>query len=387
MERQESVRAALSSERVVADCGTPDGRTRSVSELDLARYDKGDLTGVMARNVMKRCFAAFDVESHGRIDAERMQSLIEYLHRGAADVQSLLAKCPNGCTFDDFFGWWESLADKGTKAEEFALVNAHFADNIHVQQLLVSESGDKFSLNYRVTFQLRNMETGVVVPASPWHDIPLFVRSLVKTTGPSQAHPPVNFITEIPKWTRAKFEISRTEPFNPIKQDTKQGVPRFYKHGDMCFNYGAFPQTWESTYIPVVLPDGTKLKGDNDPLDAIEIGVSQLPTGSVTPVKLLAVLGMIDNGEMDWKLIIIATDDPLARYMDDVEDVRRVMPGCLEAIREWMRVYKICQGGEENVFAFDGEFKNAAYAHKVLRESHNMWQNLHKIRGQVNTLT
>lgn len=50
---------------------------------------------------------------------------------------------------------------------------------------------------------------------------------------------------QIPKWTRKKFEIATGEEFNPIKQDTKNGKLREYNHGDMLFNYGAFPQTWE----------------------------------------------------------------------------------------------------------------------------------------------
>ena len=31
---------------------------------------------------------------------------------------------------------------------------------------------------------------------------------------------------EIPKWTRPKFEIATGEQFNPIKQDTKNGMVR-----------------------------------------------------------------------------------------------------------------------------------------------------------------
>lgn len=46
---------------------------------------------------------------------------------------------------------------------------------------------------------------------------------------------------QIPKWTRAKFEVSK-EDLNPIKQDEKKGVLREYKWGDMVFNYGMFPQ-------------------------------------------------------------------------------------------------------------------------------------------------
>ena len=66
----------------------------------------------------------------------------------------------------------------------------------------------------------------------------------------------------------------------------------------MMFNYGFFPQTWED---PDHLDPDTQCRGDNDPLDVVEVGVRQMKTGEVQPVKVLGVLGMIDDGETDWK--------------------------------------------------------------------------------------
>lgn len=362
-----------------------DGMTRLVSDFDYVRYEKHDavfekVRMEMSKKIMKRCFDAFDVELHGALKGDRFDGFAEYIRNPTLEKQF-----PNkSVTWDEFWAWWENLEDNDDKEEFFSLVGGQFSVPFHVHQLIIEESGEKFTLNYRVNFKLRDTETEEVRPCSPWHDIPLFVRTLVKTTPSTAANLPVNFICEIPKYTRAKFEISRTEPFNPIKQDTKNGVPRFYRHGDVFFNYGAFPQSWESTQIPFKLPDGSEVKGDNDPIDGLEIGVQQLKTGSVTPVKILGILGMIDDGEMDWKLICVAIDDPLARSLNDINDVEIHMPGILDCIREWLRVYKICQGGEENKFAFNGEYQPAAYAHKVLQESHLMWANLRKIKGAVN---
>ena len=107
---------------------------------------------------------------------------------------------------------------------------------------------------------------------SPWHDVPL-----------KNADGTYNFICEIPKWTRAKMEIATKEAFNPIKQDTKNGKLRDYQWGDMLFNYGALPQTWED---PDHVTGDTGAPGDNDPIDAVEIGARQRATGSVTRVKV-----------------------------------------------------------------------------------------------------
>lgn len=57
-----------------------------------------------------------------------------------------------------------------------------------------------------------------------WHDIPLYVRDEAeKCTG----H--LNFVCEIPRCSRKKFEIATNEVGNPIKQDTKKGLLREFK--------------------------------------------------------------------------------------------------------------------------------------------------------------
>ena len=50
----------------------------------------------------------------------------------------------------------------------------------------------------------------------------------------------------------------------------------------------------------IMLPD----QGDNDPVDVVEIGSEALVCGGVYKVKPLAVLAMIDDGELDWKVIV-----------------------------------------------------------------------------------
>jgi inorganic pyrophosphatase len=84
--------------------------------------------------------------------------------------------------------------------------------------------------------------------------------------------------------------------------------------GDIPFNYGCLPQTWED---PAYAHPDTKIGGDNDPIDVVEIG-GALPVGTVTPVKVLGILGMIDQGETDWKVVTIANNHPLAAKMNGI---------------------------------------------------------------------
>ena len=182
-----------------------------------------------------------------------------------------------------------------------------------------------------------------------------------------------NFICEIPKCTRKKFEVATTEGATPIKQDEKKGVLREFKKGDIFFNYGCFPRTWEDPRH--VSPD-TGYPGDNDPLDVCEIGLRQVQTGEIRPVKVLGVLAMIDDDETDWKVVAIDAEDRWAPELNDVEDVERLIPGTISLIREWFRTYKIPDGKPPNKFALDEKCMGAKYAHKVIHETHTFWCDL-----------
>ena len=105
------------------------------------------------------------------------------------------------------------------------------------------------------------------------------------------------------------MEVATKEASNPIAQDIKKGNLRDY-HGPIFWNYGCLPQTWED---PGEKHPELGFFGDNDPIDVVEIGAAALPMGSVKPVKALGVLAMIDDGELDWKVLAVAVDDSLAQ--------------------------------------------------------------------------
>ncbi|KAI3402662.1 PPA2 [Candida oxycetoniae] len=184
-----------------------------------------------------------------------------------------------------------------------------------------------------------------------------------------------NFICEIPRWSNAKFEIARNSPGNPIVQDIKKDKVRFVKnlfpyHG-YIHNYGAFPQTWED---PTEAHHG--LYGDNDPLDVCEIGSNILNTGDVKRVKILGSIALIDDGELDWKIIVIDTADELANHISDIDDLYNKCPGLLEATKQWFKDYKLADEKPENKFAFDGKYLGAKDTIKVVQECHESWKKL-----------
>jgi inorganic pyrophosphatase len=225
------------------------------------------------------------------------------------------------------------------------------------------QAGPANSLEYRLFIE---DHTGKVI--SPFHDIPVWAEKSSKL---------VNMIVEIPRWTTAKMEVCKEEPLNPIKQDVKKGALRHVKnifpHHGYPWNYGAIPQTWECPDAP---DHATGLKGDNDPVDAVEIGSAVIPSGSVITAKVLGVIALIDEGETDWKVLVINVADPLSQQLHNIDDVRAKCPGLLEATHRWFRDYKIPDGKPKNEFAFDGEYRDASFACKVIEETHEMWSQL-----------
>ncbi|XP_034892895.1 soluble inorganic pyrophosphatase 6, chloroplastic [Populus alba] len=147
---------------------------------------------------------------------------------------------------------------------------------------------------------------------SPWHGIPLHLGDGA-----------FNYVVEIPKESSAKMEVATDEQFTPIKQDTKKGKLRYYLY-NINWNYGLLPQTWEDPSLANAEVEGAF--GDNDPVDVVEIGERRGKIGEILKIKPLVALAMIDEGELDWKIVAISLDDPRASLVNDIDDVEKHFP-------------------------------------------------------------
>ncbi|OAY73804.1 Soluble inorganic pyrophosphatase 6, chloroplastic [Ananas comosus] len=226
-------------------------------------------------------------------------------------------------------------------------------------EIRTKEEGESETLDYRVFFL---DASGKMI--SPWHDIPLRLGDGV-----------FNFVVEIPKETSAKMEVATDEAYTPIKQDTKKGKLRYYPY-NINWNYGLLPQTWEDPSFANAEVEGAL--GDNDPVDVVEIGERRANIGDVLKVKPLAALAMIDEGELDWKIVAISLDDPRASLVNDVNDVETHFPGTLTAIRDWFRDYKIPDGKPANKFGLGNKAASKDYALKIIAETNESWAKLVK---------
>ena len=237
-----------------------------------------------------------------------------------------------------------------------------------------TESGEFGTTGFVMAFE----ENGK--PVSPWHDIPLEAGGGL-----------YNMLTEIPRMTDKMMEMATKVENNPIMQDEKKGKARLY-HGPIYWNYGCLPQTWEDPNVKGSEQVGGAF-GDNDPLDVVEIGARALAMGSVTPVKVLGCLSMLDDGELDWKVIVIAQGDVHFDEINDIGDIEKCYPGTptplrlgastpsptlptpgrtgtVSGIREWFRWYKTPDGKPINAFGHGERALGAAEAKAVVAETH-----------------
>ena len=98
----------------------------------------------------------------------------------------------------------------------------------------------------------------------------------------------VNVIVEIPKGSSNKYEYDSAT--HQIKLDRVLYGANFYPG-----EYGFVPET---------------LDWDGDPLDIISLSTYPTFPGCAIPIRVLGTLQMIDEGDIDTKLIGVIANDP-----------------------------------------------------------------------------
>lgn len=145
---------------------------------------------------------------------------------------------------------------------------------------------------------------------SPWHDLDLKPKTGQKIIDDEKDV--FKGIIEITRNTTAKMEVETTTEFNPIVQDQKKDKTgkKVLRHYGLNppFNYGMIPQTWENSRIE---HKPTGCMGDNDPLDVVDMTNVNAPFFSLPNLKVIGAVCLIDQGELDWK--ILAIDEAYAR--------------------------------------------------------------------------
>ena len=153
----------------------------------------------------------------------------------------------------------------------------------------------------------------------------------------------LKLIVEIAAGTSNKYEFNKD--WGVLELDRVLYGPLFYP-----VNYCDVPNTWNT--------------GDDDPLDAVLFSTFPIVPGVVATGRVIGILEMIDNGEVDHKIICVNDKDPRYSSIESVEDLREYE---LKDLKSFFELYKIPQTGRDTVKV--GKVLGKEEAYQFINES------------------
>ena len=170
---------------------------------------------------------------------------------------------------------------------------------------------------------------------NPWHDV-----------SPGDHLPEiVNGIIEIPKGTRAKYELDKESGLLLLDRVLYSSV--YYPA-----NYGFIPQTYCD---------------DKDPLDILILSQIDVVPLCIVPAKVIGVMRMLDNGEADEKIIAVAAGDPSVSHINDISELPAHF---ISEMRSFFEDYKKLE--KKTVVVED--FLDRETAIEILKDSFTMYK-------------
>jgi len=150
----------------------------------------------------------------------------------------------------------------------------------------------------------------------------------------------VNAMIEIPQGSRTKYEI-----------DKKTGLLKLdrviYSSFHYPVNYGFIPQT---------------LGHDNDPLDILVLCSQSIQPLCLVEATVIGNMQMIDSGELDDKIIAVATKDPSVNHISSIEEMPRHF---INELRNYFEQYKVLENKQVQI----EEFQTKDIAYGVITEA------------------
>ncbi len=165
---------------------------------------------------------------------------------------------------------------------------------------------------------------------NPWHDV---------SVG-EEIPEIVNAIIEIPKNTRAKYELDKDSGL--LKLDRVLYASMYYPA-----NYGFIPRTYCD---------------DKDPLDILVLSQITIQPLCLVEAKVIGVMRMVDGDEKDDKIIAVAKNDMSVNHINDVSELPRHF---FRELRNFFEDYKKLENKEVIV----EEFQKKDVAIDVVKQS------------------
>ncbi|MCL4113926.1 UNVERIFIED_CONTAM: hypothetical protein GTU68_057001 [Idotea baltica] len=166
--------------------------------------------------------------------------------------------------------------------------------------------------------------------SNPWH----------KVHYGAKAPEVVNGIIEIPKNTRAKYELDKESGL--LRLDRVLFSAMYYPA-----NYGFIPQTYCD---------------DKDPLDILILSQINIVPMCVVSARVIGVMRMLDGGELDDKIIAVAENDISVNHITDALELPEHF---FIELRNFFEDYKKL---ENKTVQVEG-FQDAGVARQIVQQS------------------
>lgn len=134
-------------------------------------------------------------------------------------------------------------------------------------------------------------------------------------------------VIEIPAGTNTKYEFDAETITYEI--DQRDGKDRIIQYLPYFGNYGFLPSTLSAR----------AKGGDGDPLDIIVLSES-VPQGTIIQVIILGTIKLMDNGELDYKIIAVPADEQLnVLKVKTLSELKSQHPSILQIMEIWLTNY------------------------------------------------
>ncbi|HLF45805.1 MAG TPA: inorganic diphosphatase [Chitinophagaceae bacterium] len=150
----------------------------------------------------------------------------------------------------------------------------------------------------------------------------------------------VNAIIEIPQGSQSKYEVDKETGL--LKLDRV-----IYSSFHYPVNYGFIPQT---------------LGQDNDPLDILVICSQSIQSLCLVEAKVIGNMQMIDQGQVDDKIIAVAAKDPSVNHINAVNELPTHF---IAVLKNYFEQYKVLENKKVEI----DNFQDKKTAMKIITDA------------------
>ena len=165
----------------------------------------------------------------------------------------------------------------------------------------------------------------------------------------SKAPEIINAVIEIPQGSRAKYEVDKETGL--LKLDRV-----IYSSFHYPVNYGFIPQT---------------LGQDNDPLDILVLCSQSIQPLCLVEANIIGNMQMIDQGQVDDKIIAVAAKDPSVNHIKKIEDIPSHF---IAELRNFFEQYKVLENKKVEI----DNFQDKATACRIVEEAIEFYKKIFK---------